>query len=119
MQLLSDASEESPDATGLGWIGGQVRLIPSAAGIRVPHVGWNSVLFQQRFGAFASGNEVDFYFDHSYAYHMPRDGSVIGSCAHGERFSAVVARANITAVQFHPEKSQASGLRFLDGFLSQ
>jgi glutamine amidotransferase len=119
MQLLSDCSEESPHATGLGWIGGEVKRIPVEEGIRVPHVGWNSVVFGRRFGAFAAGSSADFYFDHSYAYHIPRDGAVMGSCTHGVTFSAVIARDNITAVQFHPEKSQSSGLRFLDGFLAQ
>jgi imidazole glycerol-phosphate synthase subunit HisH len=119
MQLLADGSEESPDAAGLGWIGGNVRRIPRGEDVRVPHVGWNSVRFDVAYGEFAAGNRADFYFDHSFAYHNPTLGSTVGTCIHGEDFSAVVRRDNITAVQFHPEKSQASGLRFLSSYLRQ
>lgn len=118
MQLLSDASEESPDALGLGWCGGQVKRIPASAGIRVPHVGWNRVQFEKAFGEFEMGEASDFYFDHSFAYQQPREGEVIGYCMHGESFSAIIQRDNIIATQFHPEKSQEMGLRFLKGFLS-
>lgn len=120
MQLLADCSEESPSVPGLGWIGGQIKRIPGGgSGIRVPHVGWNSVQFVGDFGSFATGDAADFYFDHSYAYHEPTRGRTIGSCLHNIHFSAVVQHENITAVQFHPEKSQAAGLRFLQGFLAQ
>lgn len=119
MQLLAGGSEESPDVAGLDWIGGAVRLLPPATGVRVPHVGWNEVEFEQGFGDFAAGASADFYFDHSYAYHEPRDGATVGACSHGARFSAIVRRENITAAQFHPEKSQGSGMRFLGGFLRQ
>jgi glutamine amidotransferase len=68
---------------------------------------------------FPRGADADFYFDHSFAYHAPKKGSTIGSCTHGVRFSAMVSAGNITAVQFHPEKSQSAGLKVLGGFLSQ
>jgi glutamine amidotransferase len=119
MQLLGDRSEESPAATGLGWIGGEITRLTVHEGVRVPHVGWNSVHFRHAAAGFAAGDEADFYFDHSFAYGAPTRGSVLGECRHGRRFSAIVARDNITAVQFHPEKSQTAGLRFLSGFLAQ
>ena len=119
MQLLGDWSEESVGVSGLGWIGGEVRRIPSSTGIRVPHVGWNAVRFEQGYGDFAPGEAADFYFDHSYAYHSPRYGRTVGVCSHGIEFSAVLERENLTAVQFHPEKSQAAGLRLLSGFLAR
>jgi glutamine amidotransferase len=119
MQLLADGSDESPGAQGLGWLGGAVQLIPGGAGIHVPHVGWNTVDFEFPYGEFAGGSPGDFYFDHSYAYQVPRHGMVVGHCIHGSRFSAVIRRDNITAVQFHPEKSQSAGLRFLRAFLCQ
>jgi imidazole glycerol-phosphate synthase subunit HisH len=119
MQLLADGSAESPDEKGLGWLGGRVALIPAAQGVRVPHVGWNTVEFERACGEFAAGSTADFYFDHSYAYQAPRDGVAVGSCSHGMRFSAIVARDNIIAAQFHPEKSQTSGMRFLSGFLAE
>lgn len=119
MQLLADSSEESPGAAGLGWLGGRVFPLRSQDSIRVPHVGWNTVRFESGFGGIAAGEEYDFYFDHSFAYGQPEHGERIASCRHGETFSAVVARDNIVATQFHPEKSQAAGLRFLEMFLSQ
>lgn len=119
MQLLGDNSEESPRVEGLGWVGGEIRRLFAHPGIRVPHVGWNSVEFQESYGSFGAGDQADFYFDHSFAYHDPKLGRTLGYCSHGVRFSAIVQRDNVTAVQFHPEKSQASGLRFLESFLTQ
>lgn len=119
MQLLGDSSEESPTVPGLGWVGGAIRRLHGGAGIRVPHVGWNSVQFESGYGTYAVGDAADFYFDHSFAYHDPRSGRTAGFCQHGERFSAIIDAGNITAFQFHPEKSQASGLKLLSGFLSR
>jgi glutamine amidotransferase len=119
MQLLGDRSDESPDVTGLGWIGGEVRRLLPGAGVRVPHVGWNSVRFGNAYGEFAAGDAADFYFDHSFAYHAPKLGKSIGTCLHGVSFDAVVERDNIVAAQFHPEKSQSAGLKFLGGFLAR
>ncbi len=117
MQLLADGSDESPEAAGLGWIGGMIERIPAGAGVRVPHVGWNMVEFEVGCSGFPAGSSADFYFDHSYAYQNPRDGVSVGACRHGARFSAVIRRDNVVAAQFHPEKSQSAGMRFLTGFL--
>jgi glutamine amidotransferase len=119
MQLLGDHSEESPGRSGLAWIGGEISRLSPKPQVRVPHVGWNAVRFERSFGMFAPGSKADFYFDHSFAYGEPRTGEVIGYCKHGREFSAHIEKDNITAVQFHPEKSQESGLRFLNGFLSR
>ena len=119
MQLLSDGSDESPGVAGLGWIGGQVKRFAGGAGIRVPHVGWNTVRIAHAWGDFPSGFTADFYFDHSFAYGAPRFGRAVGLCQHGQEFSAIIQRDNITAVQFHPEKSQTAGLRLIEGFLRQ
>ncbi|HEV8444782.1 MAG TPA: imidazole glycerol phosphate synthase subunit HisH [Steroidobacteraceae bacterium] len=119
MQLLADGSEESPGVAGLGWIGGTLSRIPAGPGIRVPHVGWNSVEFLQPHGDFAAGATADFYFDHSFAWPQPQGAEVVGACTHGAQFRAIVRRENVVAAQFHPEKSQAAGLRFLEGFLRQ
>lgn len=119
MQLLSNSSEESPEQTGLGWCGGEVKQLSASPGICVPHVGWNAVQFNTSFGSFAAGDERDFYFDHSFAYHKPAQGNTIAYCRHGELFSAIIVHQHIVAVQFHPEKSQEMGLQFLKGFLHQ
>ncbi|KTD24308.1 putative imidazole glycerol phosphate synthase,glutamine amidotransferase subunit (HisH) [Legionella lansingensis] len=119
MQLLTECSEESPETPGLSWFNGDIKRIPTYPGIRVPHVGWNSVQFECDFGEFISGNKADFYFDHSFAYQNPTEKEVVGFCTHGVRFGAIIKRDNIIAAQFHPEKSQEAGLRFLRGFLLQ
>lgn len=119
MQLLADCSEELGRQNGLGWIGGSVRKLHSTgADIRIPHVGWNTVSFEEDFGEYRQGAQSDFYFDHSYAYHEPINGRILARCTHGQTFSAAVRRENIVGVQFHPEKSQASGLQFLRSFLA-
>jgi glutamine amidotransferase len=119
MQLLAESSDELGEHQGIGWGGGHVRrLQPVDADIRVPHVGWNNVHFDHAFGEFEAGAEADFYFDHSYAYRMPTLAHRIASCTHGETFSAVIRRGQMVAVQFHPEKSQTAGMRFLRSFLA-
>lgn len=119
MQLFADISEELGEQRGLGWGGGAVRrLSGDGRSIRVPHVGWNSVSFDEAFGEFDAGAVADFYFDHSYAYQAPTRAHRIGSCSHGETFCAVIRRDKLVAAQFHPEKSQTAGLRFLAGFLA-
>lgn len=118
MQLLAHTSEELGEQRGLGWIGGAVRKLESPRpDIRIPHVGWNDVRFEQALGDFAPGARADFYFDHSFAYQAPRHGEVLGSCEHGRTFCAAVRRDNILGAQFHPEKSQTAGRRFLRAFL--
>lgn len=119
MQLMADQSEELGRQEGLGWGGGVVqKLRPESAAARVPHVGWNTVRFDEAFGDFSSGEEADFYFDHSYAYHSPTYAHRLASCNHGQIFCAAIRRGSLLAAQFHPEKSQAAGMRFLRGFLS-
>lgn len=118
MQLLADTSDELGQQAGLGWAGGSVRrLRPDTPETRVPHVGWNSVNFEEAFGEYHVGDAADFYFDHSYAYHGPTHARRVASCTHGEQFCAVIRSANLVAVQFHPEKSQGAGMRFLRSFL--
>jgi glutamine amidotransferase len=119
MQLLADSSDEMGFHSGLGWLGGEVRKIHSSdPTIRVPHVGWNTVFFEQDFGEYTRNTEADFYFDHSHAYFSPKKEQVLGKTRHGKTFCAAIRRENLIAVQFHPEKSQASGMKFLRSFLS-
>ncbi len=119
MQLLADWSEELGRQQGLGWAGGAVtKLAPQEQSTRVPHVGWNSARFHEPFGEFGADDEADFYFDHSYALQAPLRARRLASCTHGQTFCAAIRSGALVAAQFHPEKSQASGLRFLRAFLA-
>jgi glutamine amidotransferase len=117
MQLMAACGMEMGEHQGLGWLGG--RVLPLEARppvVRVPHVGWNNVRFLEDFGDFRVGDAPDFYFDHSYAYFDPSNGKTIGESHHGVSFSTIVRKGNLVAAQFHPEKSQEAGLKFLQGF---
>jgi len=119
MQILATHSEENGLHEGLGWIPGKIKKLDLPKQFAVPHVGWNTVRIAHAWGDFPSGFTADFYFDHSFAYGAPRFGRAVGLCQHGQEFSAIIQRDNITAVQFHPEKSQTAGLRLIEGFLRQ
>jgi glutamine amidotransferase len=122
-QMLFDASEEGPCA-GLGVMPGEVvRFAPglqSADGsrLKVPHMGWNRVR-QERDHPLWAGIPDDsyFYFVHSFFARPAQSGLVAGSAEHGVRFTCAVARDNIFATQFHPEKSAALGLRLYANFM--
>ncbi len=129
MQMLLDRSEEG-DTAGLGLIAGQVlrfqlegRLQPDGSRFKVPQMGWNRVFHDLGRGpAHALWNGIDdgayFYFVHSY-YARPRDPlHSVGEADYGGRFAAAVARDNIFATQFHPEKSADQGLALYRNFLS-
>jgi glutamine amidotransferase len=119
MQMLFERGEEG-DTPGLGLLAGGVPRFPAArmAGLKVPHMGWNQVRQAKPhalWDGIASGER--FYFVHSY-YPAPADaGLVAGTCEYGVSFTCAISRDNIFAVQFHPEKSQAAGLRLLSNFV--
>lgn len=115
-QLLFSESEEFGQGKGLDVIPGAVRRFPS--NLKVPHMGWNQVR-QERPHALWSGipSGERFYFVHSY-YPDPAERSLVAAtCEYGVAFTCAIARDNIFAVQFHPEKSQAAGLRLLSNFV--
>lgn len=118
MQLMAQSGQEMGEHEGLGWLGGKVLALEARPPVvRVPHVGWNEVRFQEDFGPFKVGDTPDFYFDHSFAFFDPTIGRTIGEGHHGVSFSAIVRKGNLVAAQFHPEKSQEAGLSFLRGFI--
>ena len=119
-QLLFDSSEESPGVAGLGVIPGRVVHFPRAQGLKIPHMGWNRLEILKPSDRILKGleEENDVYFVHSY-YPVPEDQEIVTSvCTYGVRFAASVTRGNLSAVQFHPEKSQALGLAMLRNFIT-
>src|SRR3954463_2454059 len=120
MQVLFDSSEEDPDP-GLGLVPGAVRLLPAnpAAGVKVPHMGWNEVRWVEDHPVtrgIPSGTR--FYFVHSYAPDMI-DGVTVGGSEHGRAFTAAVASGSVFATQFHPERSGDAGLALYEAFVKE
>jgi glutamine amidotransferase len=118
-QLLFESSEESPDVEGFGALKGKVVHFPKDGGLKIPHMGWNQLHLAKPGDRLLQGlgENPDFYFVHSY-YPVPEDSSAVTStCGYGVEFAASVTRGNLSAVQFHPEKSQALGLAMLRNFL--
>ena len=121
MQLLADRSTEHGHFAGLGWIAGEVELLPSGGDgtvVRVPHVGWNDVQFRGAGALFhGMGDGATFYFVHSYVLRPASQALVTGVCAYGNDFAASVQYGNLHAVQFHPEKSHRAGQAVLRNFV--
>jgi glutamine amidotransferase len=117
MQLLLDVSYEDGEHRGLGVVPGEVRRFDLPHEYKVPHMGWNGVHFRKPAPIFRGiQGGAYFYFVHSY-YVVPKDENVIaGVASYPEPFCAVIQRGNLFATQFHPEKSQAAGLRLLKNF---
>ena len=115
VQLLFAHSEED-DTPCLGLLPGRVRKLHAAPGIRVPHMGWNT-LQRRRAGSLVEGiaDGDHAYFVHSYAAAV--DDDCLCSSEHGQRFAAVVQRGNVAGAQFHPERSGAVGARLLKNFI--
>ena len=119
MQLLARTSTEHGSHEGLGWIDAEVFRLPSATGIKVPHVGWNSVTFDSGDWLFRGirSTESNFYFVHRYHMACRNSAEVIGTAKNGVIFTAVVRVGSVVATQFHPEKSQDNGIRLLSNWL--
>lgn len=120
LQILFEGSEESPGVPGLGILPGMVRRI-KAEGLKIPHIGWNSLRInepRQRLDLFRDTGENPFvYFVHSY-HAVPADSNIVtASTVYGERLTVAVARGNVQATQFHPEKSGDVGLKLLANFV--
>lgn len=116
LQLLLDRTEEG-NADCLGSVAGRVKRLPD--GLKVPHMGWNSVRFKQEHPVFEGiPQDSHFYFVHSY-YAAPDDDTwVAGTTDYGVSFCSIYARDNVVATQFHPEKSGRMGLRIYQNFVT-
>ena len=117
LQLLFDGSEEGGGVECIGIVPGTVRRFPHAAGLKVPQIGWNDVQFKRDHPLVeAIPDGTYFYFVHGY-YADPADpGMTVGVADYGGDFAAIVARDNVLATQFHPEKSADFGLRIYANF---
>ncbi len=118
-QMLFESSEESPGVRGFGFFGGRVKRF-TAAGLKVPQIGWNQLELTQPNHPLWRGLPArpHVYFVHSY-FPEPADESIVTSrTTYGETFAASAARGRVAAVQFHPEKSQAVGLGILRNFIA-
>ena len=121
MQLLAGGSDEGTKA-GLGWIPGRFKKLKTSmqlrVPIRVPHMGWNIVNETENCVLYdGMGEEVRFYFDHSYALQLEEPSYYCGKVNHGVTFAAGIRSGNIFGVQFHPEKSHRFGLTLFENFL--
>ncbi|XOQ44024.1 MAG: Imidazole glycerol phosphate synthase subunit HisH [Clostridium sp.] len=119
LQLLFEASEESPGVKGLGVLPGKIYKIPDTTGLKIPHIGWNSLNIKKKEGLFSGMEKNPYvYFVHSY-YLKADDRSIVTATAdYGTEMDVSVRKDNLFAVQFHPEKSGAVGLQMLRNFAS-
>ncbi len=119
MQLLMESSEEAPGIPGLGLLKGQTVRFPNMEGFKIPQIGWNSVQLKYKHPYFAD-LETDeyFYFVHSFYLKPENNEAVLGETDYGIKFCSCVAKENIFATQFHPEKSQDAGLTILKNFIN-
>lgn len=118
MQLLATRGLEFGETRGLDWIGGDVRRIESPdPAIKIPHMGWNTLVGPRGPDMIAKVADQPMYFTHSFAFYPDDENDVAAWVDHGGRFPAAVANGNVAGVQFHPEKSQSAGLALLARFL--
>ena len=120
MQLMAERGREFGVTEGLGWIKGEVvKLEPADAKLKIPHMGWNELNVHHRHPILANLPEgAHAYFVHSYRFAVDSPDEVIATADYGGPFTAVVGRDNLVGTQFHPEKSQATGLALVANFLT-
>ncbi|MCC7260613.1 MAG: imidazole glycerol phosphate synthase subunit HisH [Alphaproteobacteria bacterium] len=119
MQLLAKEGHEHGVTKGLGWLDAVVEPLTPAPGLKIPHMGWNELAIRDRRPPIMQGlSDGDHaYFVHSYHMRCTDAGEVLAVCDYGGEVAAIVGRGNIVGTQFHPEKSQATGLRVIENFL--
>lgn len=119
LQLLFEDSEESPGVKGLGILKGSILRIPEKDGLKVPHIGWNSLHFPRQARLFAGLEQNAYvYFVHSYYLKAKESRIVTAQTQYGTLIHAAVEKENVYACQFHPEKSSETGLTILKNFVN-
>lgn len=119
MQLMARMGHEHGDTEGLGWIEGDVvALAPSDKKLKIPHMGWNELSMTGAHPLFDGISNTDHgYFVHSYHFVTDSPDTVLATVDYGGPITAAVGRDNVVGTQFHPEKSQATGLKLITNFL--
>ena len=120
LQLLADIGHENEaNSPGLGWVSGNVkRITPSNYAFRVPHIGWNSLVFDKTHHLVEGlPRLIDMYFVHSYHLDLKNEDDRVAYVPYSSKLTALVAKGNVAGSQFHPEKSQAAGQKFIENFL--
>ena len=119
MQMLATWGREYHDTEGFGWIGGEVtRITPADPALKVPHMGWNDLVVDNThpvLDGISTGDHA--YFVHSYAFRVDDPAHLLAHVDYAGPITAIVGRDTIVGTQFHPEKSQATGLRLIANFL--
>ena len=119
LQLLFEKSEESPGVAGLGLLRGEILRLPDIPGLKVPHIGWNSLKYPNPGRLFRGIPEDSYvYFVHSYYLKAQDEGIVTATTEYGTLVHASIESGNLFACQFHPEQSSETGLTILENFLS-
>lgn len=119
LQLIFERSDESPGVEGLGLLKGEILHIPEESGLKIPHIGWNSLKFLGKGRLFGGLEESAYvYFVHSYYLKAEDEGIVTAVTEYGTTIHASVEQGNLFACQFHPEKSSDTGLKILRNFIS-
>ncbi|OED50832.1 imidazole glycerol phosphate synthase, glutamine amidotransferase subunit [Rhodobacteraceae bacterium (ex Bugula neritina AB1)] len=120
MQLMATTGHEYQETSGLGWVGGDVvKIEPSDTSLKVPHMGWNDLVIDHPhpvFDGIQSGDHV--YFVHSYHFRVTQAAERLAHVDYAGDVTAVIGRDTMLGMQFHPEKSQATGLRMIGNFLT-
>jgi glutamine amidotransferase len=121
MQLMATEGREKAVTPGLGWIPGAVTRIEPKGGLKVPHMGWNTLTFSHKHPLLAGipdGEQgLHAYFVHSYHLATERPETLVATADYGQTVTAIVGRDNMLGTQFHPEKSQTLGLTLIGNFL--
>ena len=119
MQMLADWGREFHDTAGFGWIGGEVvRIDPDMPGLKVPHMGWNDLVIDAVhpvLDGISTGDHA--YFVHSYQFRVDNLRDRLAYVDYAGEVTAIIGRDTVVGTQFHPEKSQATGLRLISNFL--
>jgi glutamine amidotransferase len=120
MQMLATRGHEYNETAGFGWIPGDVvRITPSDAALKVPHMGWNDLVIDRPHPVLAGITTGDHaYFVHSYHFRVADPAHLLAHCDYGGPVTAIIGRDTIVGTQFHPEKSQSAGLRLIGNFLT-